>query len=100
MLHKLQEVDKYKSGKASLNLNMYDVNYYDHCVPIQVMAEQLRVVLSDFGVKLTPTQMGELIGRLGFRDNYLIDYAAFLQHFNQRGADGLVNSILTGTEQK
>ena len=66
----------------------------------QVMAEQLRVVLSDFGVKLTPTQMGELIGRLGFRDNYLIDYAAFLQHFNQRGADGLVNSILTGTEQK
>lgn len=64
------------------------------------MAEQLRVVFSDFGVKLTPTQMGELIGRLGFRDNYLIDYAAFLQHFNQRGADGLANSILTGTEQK
>ena len=34
MLHKLQEVDKYKSGKASLNLNMYNINYSDHCVPI------------------------------------------------------------------
>ena len=43
-------------------------------------------------VKLTPSQMSELIGQPGFRDNFLIDYTAFLQHFNQRGADGLANS--------
>lgn len=69
-------------------------------VPIQVTAEQLRVVISDMGVKLTPAQMSELIGRLGFHDNFFIDYAAFLQHFNERGADGLANSVLTNTEQK
>ena len=101
MLHKLQEVDKYTSGKASLQLNkLLHTTTVMYFVPIQVTAEQLRVVLSDMGVKLTPAQMSELIGRLGFRDNFLIDYAAFLQHFNQRGADGLVNSVLTNTEQK
>lgn len=59
--------------------------------------EQLRSVFSEFGVKITPSHMSELIGRIvGIQqEGYQVDYTAFLRGFAERRSSGLVDAIMT-----
>ena len=77
--------------------HIYDVDFFS---PTQLTAEQIRLVLNRMSISISQDQMSEVLVRLGFSTNLLIDYSLFVEYFSNRSNAGLVHTILTDPNLK
>lgn len=68
--------------------------------PLQLTAEQIRIVLNRMSISITQDQMSEVLERLGFSTNLLVDYSLFVEYFSNRSNSGLVHTILSDPNLK
>ena len=129
LMSKFSELDKYKCGKVKhrsayyvfrgayfpspqklyifipYKINFWCIFWHDFGVHVdfllvQLTAEQIRIVLNRMSISITQDQMAEILARLGFSTNLLINYSLFVEYFSNRSNSGLVHTILSDPNLK
>lgn len=62
--------------------------------------EQIRIVLTEFGIRVTPIQLTEICTKMGYREGQMIKYFDLLAQFTSRSDDGIVHGVLTNKDQR